>query len=187
METYKIIFTGPVGAGKTTAISAISDIEPFATEEVATDETSEIKERTTVAMDYGMMKLEDGNRIHLYGTPGQERFNFMWEILAEGGIGLILLINNLNPEPLKDLEYYLSQFEDFIKKTGVAIGITRTADKPKPDIDEYAALLANRQMVVPLFEVDARNKRDIVMLTQSLLYSLDPGLVQHQDGSSLDD
>ena len=87
MNDHKIIFTGPVGAGKTTAISALSDTEIVCTNEAATDMTQDRKKETTVAMDYGIMKLAGGERIHLYGTPGQERFNFMWEILVEGGIG----------------------------------------------------------------------------------------------------
>lgn len=176
MSVYKIIFTGPVGAGKTTAIAAISDIEPFQTEELASDETRNMKENTTVAMDYGLMKLEDGERIHLYGTPGQERFDFMWEILTEGGIGLVLLINNTNPDPIKDLELYIKSFKDFIDETGVAIGITRTAEKQKPDLDDYARVLSEHNLRCPVFEVDAREPEDIIMLTSSLMYSIDPGL-----------
>ena len=82
----KIIFSGTVGAGKSTAIAALSDIPPVATEAVATDETSQLKKTTTVAMDYGVLNLPDGEKVMLYGTPGQERFSFMWDILSEGGI-----------------------------------------------------------------------------------------------------
>lgn len=177
MEGYKIIFTGPVGAGKTTAIAAISDIEPFATEEVATDEVRNMKEHTTVAMDYGLMKLENGERIHLYGTPGQERFNFMWEILTEGGIGLVLLLNNENPDSLKEMEFYLDVFAEFINTTAIVIGVTRL----KPGIStckltDYHRVLSERKLNIPVFEVDGRNQRDVVILTQSLLHSLDPGV-----------
>jgi len=176
MSVYKIIFTGPVGAGKTTAIASISDIEPFQTEELASDETRNMKENTTVAMDYGLMKLEDGERIHLYGTPGQERFDFMWEILTDGGIGLVLLINNANPAPIQDLEFYLNAFRSFIDNTGLAIGVTRMTDKCKPDLDEYNKVLNEHNLHCPVFEVDARNAEDVIMLTTSLLYSIDPGL-----------
>jgi signal recognition particle receptor subunit beta len=176
MSVYKIIFTGPVGAGKTTAIASISDIEPFQTEELASDDTKKMKANTTVAMDYGLMKLDDGERIHLYGTPGQERFDFMWEILTEGGIGLILLINNTNPDPFKDLEFYLNSFREFIRETGLAIGVTRMHESPKPNLDDYAKVLANHNLHCPVFEVDARNAEDVIRLTSSLLYSIDPGL-----------
>jgi len=176
MTVHKIIFTGPVGAGKTTAIASISDIEPFQTEELASDDTKKLKANTTVAMDYGMMKLEDGERVHLYGTPGQERFDFMWEILTEGGIGLILLLNNANPDPVKDLEFYLDAFEAFIRDTGIAIGITRMQESPRPGLDDYARVLEQHNLSCPLFEVDARNSEDVIMLTSSLFYSIDPGL-----------
>lgn len=176
MSAYKIIFSGPVGAGKTTAIASISDIEPFQTEEVASDETKNMKENTTVAMDYGLMKLEDGERIHLYGTPGQERFDFMWEILTEGGIGLVLLLNNTNPDPIKDLEFYLNAFRDFIDETGLAIGVTRMSDSQKLGLDDYCKVLEQHKMHCPVFEVDARNAEDVIMLTSSLMYSIDPGL-----------
>ena len=176
MSTYKIIFTGPVGAGKSTAIAALSDIEPFQTEDFATDETKNMKANTTVAMDYGLMKLEDGERIHLYGTPGQERFDFMWEILTEGGLGLILLLNNANPDPLKDLTFYLKAFGDFIKSNGIAIGVTRLDTNPKPGLDDYHKVLQDLNLHCPVFEVDARNAQDVITLTSALMYSLDPGL-----------
>jgi signal recognition particle receptor subunit beta len=176
MSVYKIIFTGPVGAGKTTAIASISDIEPFQTEEMATDDTKNMKANTTVAMDYGLMKLEDGERIHLYGTPGQERFDFMWDILTDGGIGLILLLNNANPAPIKDMELYLGAFENFVRDTGLAIGVTRMDESHKPNLDDYRKALEQYNLNCPVFEVDARNPEDVIMLTTSLLYSIDPGL-----------
>ena len=99
MSNYKIIFTGPVGAGKSTAIAALSDVPPVTTDEQASDMTKDLKPTTTVAMDYGVMKLDGDERIHLYGTPGQERFNFMWDILSEGGLGLVMLLDNTRTDP----------------------------------------------------------------------------------------
>jgi signal recognition particle receptor subunit beta len=176
MSAYKIVFTGPVGAGKTTAIGAISDIEPFQTEEFATDETKNMKANTTVAMDYGLMKLEDGERIHLYGTPGQERFDFMWDILTEGGIGLVLLINNANPSPVEDLKFYLNAFQDYIHQTGIAIGVTHMDTHTRPNLDDYQQILIKHNLHCPVFSVDARNSSDVIILTMALLYSIDPGL-----------
>ena len=108
MNQHKIIFTGLVGAGKTTAIASISDAPPVSTDELATDTTRHRKPNTTVALDYGIMNLDGNERIHLYGTPGQERFNFMWDILSEGGIGLVLLVNNARPDPFKDMHFFLN-------------------------------------------------------------------------------
>lgn len=176
MSTYKIVFTGPVGAGKTTAIQAISDVKPFSTEEAATDETRQLKDQTTVAMDYGMMNLDNGETLHLYGTPGQERFDFMWDILTDGAIGLVLLLNNANPDPLQDAKFYLDVFKPFIAKTGIAVGVTRATPGLGPCLDDYCALLAERNMVGPVLEADARSSSDVILLTQSLLYALDPGV-----------
>nr|WP_305908301.1 ATP/GTP-binding protein [Methylomarinum sp. Ch1-1]MDP4521123.1 ATP/GTP-binding protein [Methylomarinum sp. Ch1-1] len=107
MSQYKIIFTGPVGAGKTTAINSISDVPPVKTDAVASDMTKSRKSATTVAMDYGVMNLDGGEKIHLYGTPGQERFDFMWDILTTGGIGLVLLLDNSRLDPFQDMKFFL--------------------------------------------------------------------------------
>jgi len=178
MSQCKIIFTGPVGAGKTTAINSISDVPPIKTDSAASDMTKSRKSSTTVAMDYGIMMLEDGEKIHLYGTPGQERFDFMWDILVTGGIGLILLLDNSRPDPFKDMWFFLESFKHFIADTGVAIGITQMDISYKPTITDYQAQLQTSNLKLPVFAVDARVKNDVSLLVQSLLYSMDPGLVE---------
>ena len=176
MSDYKIIFSGPVGAGKTSAISAISDIDPVTTDELASDMTRKEKSDTTVAMDYGMIKLPGTERIHLYGTPGQQRFDFMWEILTQGGIGLILLINNQRPDPFQDMHFFLDAFKDFIGQSKVVIGVTQMDLNDKPMIEDYHLQLKNNGVKIPVFDVDAREKKDVSLLVEALLYSLDPGL-----------
>lgn len=176
MSAHKIVFAGPVGAGKTTSIASISDIEPFGTEEFATDEVRNLKDKTTVAMDYGVMDLGNGEHIHLYGVPGQDRFDFMWEIITEGGIGLILMLNNENSAPLAEMEAYLDSFRDFIERTALSVGVTRMQLGKGPTIDDYVAVLARRGLRAPVLEVDGRQADDVVTLVQSLLYTLDPGL-----------
>ena len=80
----KILFTGSMGAGKTTAIASVSDVAPVQTEAVNSDLSQHSKTHTTVAMDYGEVQLAGGDRLRLYGTPGQRRFNVMWQILGRG-------------------------------------------------------------------------------------------------------
>ncbi len=178
MSQYKIIFTGPVGAGKTTAIQSISDVPPIKTDASASDMTKSRKSGTTVAMDYGIINLEDGEKIHLYGTPGQERFDFMWDILVNGGIGLVLLLDNTRADPFKDMRFFLDAFKSFIEKTNVAIGVTQMDQSSKPTIADYHAQLKFTDLKPPIFAVDARVKNDVSLLVQSLLYSLDPGLAE---------
>lgn len=172
---HKIIFTGPVGAGKTTAIASISDIEPIRTDEHASDMTQKRKSNTTVAMDYGMIRLGPKEKVHLYGTPGQERFDFMWEILTEGGIALVLLIDNSRGDPLKQLRFYLGAFSGFIRKTAVAVGVTHMDLQASPSLADYQAELDRAgQPGVPVFEVDARSRRDVCLLIEAVLSVIDP-------------
>ncbi|PPD35105.1 MAG: GTP-binding protein [Methylomonas sp.] len=177
MSQYKIIFTGPVGAGKTTAISSISDTPPVKTDATASDMTKSRKASTTVAMDYGVMNLPGGEKVHLYGTPGQERFDFMWDILTAGGIGLILLLDNSRADPFQDMRFFLEAFGRFIKDTAVAIGVTQMDVSHQPTINDYHKQLQALGLKPPVFAVDAREHNDVSLLVQALLYSLDPGLV----------
>lgn len=173
---HKMIFAGPVGAGKTTAISAVSEIAVVSTEANATDATVLRKPNTTVAMDYGLLDVGGGTKVHLYGTPGQERFSFMWDILTIGGIGLILLLDNTRDDPLADMEYYLNAFKGFIVSHPLAIGITRTDIASAPDLDAYHTKLTELGIQAPLFVVDAREREDIKVMLLALLAILDPGL-----------
>ncbi len=173
---HKIIFAGPVGAGKTTAINTISDIPVVQTEAKATDEVAQRKANTTVAMDYGTLALDGGAKIHLYGTPGQERFSFMWEILTIGGLGLVLLIDNAREDPLADLEFYLKAFKGFIGKSALAIGVTRMDDKPRPGLYSFHTKLNELGIKAPVFEVDARKREDVKILVTGMLAMLDPGV-----------
>lgn len=184
MSGQKIIFTGPVGAGKSTAIKAVSDIMHIYTEELASDMTQRQKKTTTVALDYGVIQLSDGEKIHLYGTPGQERFNFMWDILTQGGVGLVLLINAAAPDPFGDMRFFITEFKKFIQTSQLVIGISQLDVNPSRSIDQFNQEYQNiaqqqgLKYPVPIFTIDAREKSDINLLIESLLYSLDISLAK---------
>jgi small GTP-binding protein len=89
----KILVTGAFNAGKTTFIRSISEIDPVYTDKKMLDS----EELTTVAMDFGRITVDDDLSLYLFGTPGQERFDFMWDILKEDIIGFILLVDSTNP------------------------------------------------------------------------------------------
>lgn len=171
---HKIIFAGPVGAGKTTAIKTISDTPVVHTEQEASDETKNIKSHTTVAMDYGSIILGGGVKVHLYGTPGQKRFDFMWDILSKGGIGLVLLINASDESAIDDLNFYLDSFKSFIRETTVVIGLTKTDRGRKYSLEEFNKGIKLKDKVFPIYEVDARNSADVNVLIETLLLMLDP-------------
>lgn len=176
MRENKIIFTGPVGVGKTTAIGALSDDPPVQTDANASDMTLVRKGYTTVAMDYGVIRLEEDIKIHLYGTPGQERFSFMWEILSKGSMGLILLLDNTRTNPLKDLTFFLEAFKDLLKTAPLVVGITKMDIRSLPSVDVYQKYLAQQNFNVPVFEIDARREDDVKQLVSAMLFSIDPGL-----------
>ena len=174
---HKIIFAGPVGAGKTTSISSVSDIMVVGTEAKASDDVAMRKANTTVAMDYGVLNLDGGMKVHLYGTPGQERFSFMWEILSEGAMGFVILVDSVRPDPLADLESYIRSFGKSIAKSGdaVVVGITRTEINQQTDLlDRINEKLVSLNLNAPVFEVDGRKREDVKQLLLALLSLLDP-------------
>jgi len=167
--SHKIIFSGSVGAGKTTAIAAISDKNVVSTDARASDDVKLKKATTTVAMDYGVLELEGGTRIHLYGTPGQQRFDYMWEILSVGGLGLVILVDNTAKDPVGEMDFYLRNFRSFLKGKPVCVGITRMDLAPEPRLDAYQQKLIELGRYAPVFEVDARNANDVKTLVRSLV------------------
>ena len=100
MTEHVILFTGPMGAGKTTAIQSLSDVPVVHTEADNTERHIADKPTTTVALDYGEITLGADEKVRLYGTPGQRRFDFMWAILRERARGMVLLINNDATDPI---------------------------------------------------------------------------------------
>jgi signal recognition particle receptor subunit beta len=169
----KILFTGPVGAGNTTAIKALSDFEPITTDVVASDETSLVKETTTVGMDYGEVQIDEHLVLRLYGTPGQRRFAHMWSLLAEGALGFIILVDNSRRLPLSDLSIYLDSFKTYIAKTAAVIAITRSDLAPQPDMEAYYTFLRDRGEMYPVMTADVRRKEDVLMLVDTLLTCLE--------------
>ena len=174
-KNIKLVFTGSVGAGKTTAISAISEVPPIMTEARPTDEVGFRKSSTTVAMDYGELTLEDGTKLNLYGTPGQRRFDFMCHILTKGALGLVVLVNNSLSNPLEELDYYLNLNADFLKSRPAVIGITHLDVAATPDISEYYQCLYERGDNWPILRADARKPGDVVLLIDALLSVLEYG------------
>ena len=172
MDTNKILFAGPVGAGKTSAIEVVSAIEPVKTEANCSFAQNKDTAFTTVAMDYGIMQADDGRRLHLYGVPGQKRFDFMWDILSSDDMGLVLLIDNASFNPFQDLAFFLKAFEGFVMREQIVIGITQMDRSAVPILDDYTAELNNNGFDIPLLPVDAREKLDISELIHTLLYRM---------------
>ena len=175
MNEYKILFTGTMGAGKTTAIASVSETTPIVTD-VTNSDLSVAKARTTVGLDFGQLTLDNGDRIRLFGTPGQSRFDFLWKILARNALGLIILIDNSRPDPLEDLDIYLDGFAEELTSLPCVIGVGRLGTHPLPDIDRYGDALAGRDLIVPVIPVDVRERADVILLIDTLLAQIDVGI-----------
>ena len=92
MQTVKMVVTGPFSAGKTEFIRSVSEIDVVSTErKISSVQEKSVKEATTVAMDFGRITVDDDLVLYLFGTPGQRRFDFMWEILSEGMLGFVVM------------------------------------------------------------------------------------------------
>lgn len=171
-NSYKIIIAGPVGAGKTEAIRMLSDKGVVTTEAIATDDVKNMKKTTTVAMDYGIMKLDNGEQVRLYGTPGQKRFDFMWEILSKNALGLVLLLNAKEENPIEDLDYYLSQFSPLIKSSALVVGITHAEEMSWELHQQLSEYLHSKGIPANVMVVDARKREQMQMLVRSLIYMI---------------
>jgi len=168
MREYKLVFTGTTGAGKTTAIAAISEAAPIRTDVANTDTTID-KASTTVGLDFGQISLANGDRLRLFGTPGQVRFDFMWKILVRDAFGIIILIDNSRPDPLADLNLYINGFEQELLTTPCVIGVGRTEAHSHPSLDDFSIALEKQNLILPIIPVDVRNADDVNMLIGILM------------------
>lgn len=172
MREYKLLFAGPMGAGKTTAIASISDEAPVRTEALNTDRAQHAKEQTTVGFDYGEIAMDGGDRLRLYGMPGQDRFNFMWRVASDGALGVVLLIDDSRTDPLQDLAHYVGAFRDLADRGAMVIGIGRLGAR-HTSIDPYAEWLSATALLLPIFSVDVRRRDDVLLLLDALLNQIE--------------
>lgn len=172
---FSILFMGPVGAGKTEAIRSLSDIEVVDTDVLPTDGTALLKATTTVSMDVGVLDLGDGYKLRMYGAPGQDRFDFMWEILLDQAKGIVILLNHAAADPIADFDHYVARIHAALggRKLPTAIGITHIDDDAATAIDIYQAHL--RRVTIPfaacmpaILQMDARSRHDVRAMVMAL-------------------
>ncbi len=116
MATIKVVVTGPFNVGKTEFVRTLSDIPIVSTERRITDHLKSTKEETTVAMDYGQVKV-NGDLFHLYGTPGQSRFDFMWNILSTEMDAFIVLVDSCDRDTMLAAKPLLRTFRRLARKS----------------------------------------------------------------------
>lgn len=168
MKPLKILVTGAVGSGKTTLVATLSEIEPVRTD-VESEETPG-KPFTTVGLDYGSMTL-DGRTVNLFGTPGQERFGYMWDVLGEGVDGIVLLVNAADASAVEDTNQLLNPLLTKQEAAPLAIGLTHT-DADESHADQVRAAHFVRQAIA-VNAIDARVHEDGEELMAALIAHID--------------
>ena len=164
-RAFKILVSGPFNSGKTTFIRSISEIEVVSTERNTV--SSGEKSSTTVAMDFGRITLRDGDVLHLYGTPGQERFDFMWEILSEGMLGYVVLVSGADPATFEEAGRIIEAFER-ISQAPFVIGLTRSDRKDCMRPEALKELVFDSRDI-DIVKCDARKVDDVKEVLLSLL------------------
>lgn len=169
MADLKIVFTGAMGAGKTTAIRAISEVATLGTEVPLSEGATAEKSLTTVGFDHGSCRLGDGAALKLFGTPGQARFRFMWDILGAGAFGLVVLADNRADDPVGEVAGYLAAFAKHVPQRRMVVGVGRSETQGSPSLDDYHARLQQAGFDVPVLAVDVRQADDVRLLLSVLV------------------
>ncbi len=169
-NAVKIVVTGPFAAGKTTLIRTISEITVLSTEKDISDETRSRKNETTVAMDFGRITIDRDLVLYLFGTPGQERFDFMWEILGEGMLGYIVLVDATRQDSLDEAVSILDAFRRMARVPYV-VALNRAGGIDEAEEERVRAVL-DLPPDIPVVPCDAVDRESVKSVLLALLYAV---------------
>ncbi|MFQ3567464.1 MAG: ATP/GTP-binding protein [Aggregatilineales bacterium] len=171
MQTVKMVITGPFSAGKTEFISSISEIDVVRTErQISSEAERQVKDQTTVAMDFGRITVDDDLVLYLFGTPGQRRFDFMWEILAEGMLGFVVMVDSTKPETFREAKSILETFRAYAPTPYVVAA--NKQDLPDAWSVEDLRIALRIEDGVKLLPCVANDKESVKTVLLELLYSI---------------
>lgn len=175
--TVKMVVTGPFNAGKTEFIQTVSEIDVVSTERKISSAEERVKETTTVAMDFGRITVDDSLVLYLFGTPGQKRFDFMWEILSEGMLGFIVMVDSTRPETFREARSILEAFRAFSPTPYVVAASKQDLAEAWELEDIRVALrLEDGVKMLPCISTDKETVKTILLeLLDSILAELDAG------------
>ena len=170
MQAVKMVITGPFNAGKTQFIRAVSEIDVVSTESKISSEAERVKDSTTVAMDFGRITIDDELVLYLFGTPGQRRFDFMWEILSEGMLGFIVMVDSSRPETFREARHILQVFRSYAPTPYVVAANKQDLGDAWGIDDLRIALKIDPQVkLLPCVSTDKEQVKRVIL---ELLYSI---------------
>ncbi len=167
MEFNKLVFAGPVGAGKSTAILSVSSAPPVTTEQPLSDGPMGEKTTTTVALDYSYLDL-DGDILHLYGLPGQEQLSFMREIILQGAYGVILLLDANHQNISSMAAHWLSTILTINPEIKIVIAVTKSEHCCDFSINTLRKTVKEYINSAPIITIDPREKTDVMQALRML-------------------
>ena len=170
MQTVKMVVTGPFNSGKTAFIKSVSEIDVVSTERKISAEAERIKETTTVAMDFGRITVDDDLVLYLFGTPGQKRFDFMWEILSEGMLGFIVMVDSARPETFREAKGILQTFRAYAP-TPYVVAANKQDMSDAWEVDDLRIAL-KMDPNVKMLPCVAHDKESVKNVLLELLYSI---------------
>ena len=170
MQSVKMVVTGPFSAGKTEFIRSISEIDVVSTERKISTEKERVKETTTVAMDFGRITVDKELVLYLFGTPGQKRFDFMWEILSEGMLGFIVMVDSSRPETFREARSILETFRAYAP-TPYVVAANKQDQSDAWEINDMRIAL-RLESRVKLLNCIAIEKDVVKSIILELLYSI---------------
>ena len=180
MQTVKIVVTGPFNAGKTEFIRSVSEIDVVSTERKISLEEEKVKETTTVAMDFGRITVDEDLVLYLFGTPGQKRFDFMWEILSEGMLGFIVMVDSTRSETFREARSILETFHAYAP-TPYVVAANKQDKEGAWDIEDMRLAL-RLDPTVKFLPCSANSKEKVKSVLLELLYSILEEMDKNQPG-----
>ncbi|GAB4267821.1 MAG: ATP/GTP-binding protein [Candidatus Promineifilaceae bacterium] len=170
MQAVKMVITGPFSSGKTAFIGSVSEIDVVSTERKITSTAEKIKNTTTVAMDFGRITVGDDLVLYLFGTPGQRRFDFMWDILSQGMLGFVVMVDSTKPETFREAKRILETFESYANTPFVVAANKQDLEDAWEPEDLRIILRLNPDVkILPCVASDKESVKNVLL---ELLYSI---------------
>lgn len=165
--SQQVVFVGPFGVGKTTALRVVSDIPVVNTDVLSSEALADAnlpgKTHTTIGFDYGEWNFADGSRVSLVGIPGQERFKVMWDVMLPRSSAIVLWLHGDREGQMAECAKWLEALAERKVISRLAVAVTRVPDhQAEQALTPYRELIGRYHPLAPVMTADPRNKSDVL-------------------------